>query len=106
MNAENSAGVIGMGSEPNARICLITAGSFSTLTKAALSLAITSGGVPPGATMPNQPVDSKPGSPDSAKVGISGICGNRVAEEIAIVTILLASIAAMAEGGSTIPSAT
>src|SRR5205814_45952 len=92
MNAENSSGVIGMGSEPSARIRSATAGSFKTVVKAALSFAITSGGVPAGATIPNQPFDSKPGSPDSAIVGISGRRENRWVEEIATVAIKPASI--------------
>jgi hypothetical protein len=56
MNRENSSGAIGMGSEPSARICSAIAGSFNAVTNAALILAMTSGGVPAGATMPNQPV--------------------------------------------------
>src|SRR5262245_66351100 len=93
MKAANSAGAIGIGSAPSARMRSMISGSFRTDTKAALSVAITSGGVPTGATMPNQPFDSKPGRPDSAKVGISGKRAKRLADEIAIVLILPASIA-------------
>lgn len=50
--------------------CLIH--GFSAATKAPFSFATTSGGVPFGATMPNQPADSNPGKPDSAKVGKFG----------------------------------
>ena len=46
--------------------------SGNAATNAALIFAITSCAVPAGATMPNQPVDSKPLSPCSAKVGMSG----------------------------------
>src|SRR5581483_1808530 len=69
MKAENASGVIGMGSEPRLRIRSTTAGSRRTVTKALLRVAITSFGVPAGATMPNQPLDSKFGSPASMNVG-------------------------------------
>src|SRR6185369_13479363 len=39
----------------------------------------TSLGMPFGPTMPNQAVVSKPGNPDSAMVGTSGIAGDRLA---------------------------
>src|SRR5215813_6190017 len=87
MKAPYSTGVIGIGSAPSARMRSTTSGSLSTFTSAALSVAITPEGVPAGATMPNQPFDSKPGRPDSAKVGICGSRGNRLADEIAIVLI-------------------
>ena len=106
MKAENSSGVCGIGSAPSARMRSTTDGSFSSATNAALSRAITAGGVFAGAMMPNQPMDSKPGRPCSANVGTSFSRGNRAVDDIAIALILPLSIAATADGGSTIPSAT
>ena len=56
--------------------------------------------------MPNQPLDSKSGRPCSANVGTSFSRGNRAVDDIAIALILPPSIAATADGGSTMPSAT
>src|SRR5215467_5309729 len=98
MKAPYSWGVIGIGSAPSARMRSTTSGSLSTFTNAVLRVVITSAGVPAGATMPNQPFDSKPGSPDSAKVGICSNRGNRLADETAIVLIWPASICAIPDG--------
>src|SRR5215207_3631126 len=72
MKAANSLAVPGVGSAPTLRICSCVAGSVSPAATAALSLAMISSGVPAGATRPNQPIDSYPGRPASAKVGTSG----------------------------------
>ncbi|MNV13921.1 hypothetical protein D3C71_1045850 [compost metagenome] len=45
---------------------------------AAFTFCTISGGVPAGANTPNQAATSKPGTPDSAMVGISGANGTRL----------------------------
>ena len=59
----------------------MAAGSLNAFTKAAFNLLITSGGVPAGATIPNQPTDSKPLRPCSASGGTSGRKTTRLAAE-------------------------
>src|SRR5882762_3062593 len=68
-------GVIWMPSSSR-RFC--TAGSASTCTMVALSLATMSFGVFLGTQSPYQSEAKKPGSPASSAVGISGDEGNRV----------------------------
>ena len=59
------------------------AGWARTWWLAALSLLMTSGGVPAGATSPVEPLASKPLTPASSKVGVSGSCGERLARLVA-----------------------
>src|SRR5258706_435695 len=57
---------------------------FATASRtAALSFATTSGGVPAGAWIDSQVATSKPGTPDSAMVGISGAPARRLPVETA-----------------------
>src|SRR5262249_2539981 len=72
ISAPNSCGVGGAGAGPIVRKRVATSGSFKAALIAALSLATIADGVPAGATMPNQPVVSKPGTPASSNVGTSG----------------------------------
>ncbi|KAG0917341.1 hypothetical protein G6F32_016461 [Rhizopus arrhizus] len=53
--------------------------SASALLMAAFTFSTISGGVPAGAKRPNQAATSKPSTPDSAMVGISGAKGTRAA---------------------------
>jgi len=59
------------------------AGSFTTLTRVACNLASTGLGVALGASSPIQPVETKPGTPDSIGVGSSGVTGERFAPPVA-----------------------
>src|SRR6202171_4714233 len=72
MNLAKSSGEDGAGSAPSTRIFAAAAGSFKAFTKAALSLAMISGGVPAGATRPNQPDQSKSFRPSSESGGPAG----------------------------------
>src|SRR5215211_9197297 len=104
MKSENCAGVIGIGSAPILRICSCTSGLCKAVTIASLSRAMASPGVPAGATNPNQPIDSYPGSPASANVGTSGKVVTRVALDTANILICLLSISEIELGMSVIPS--
>src|SRR6185503_14486789 len=55
-------------------------GCASTFTTSWCSLPTTAGGVPAGAKSPNQETASKPGKPDSATVGNSGMLGERCSD--------------------------
>ena len=57
----------------------MTCGSLSARSKADATLSTMGRGVPPGATMPNQVATLKLGTPDSATVGTSGSCVERLA---------------------------
>jgi hypothetical protein len=58
MNCANVSAEEGAGSAPSSRIFSAAEGSLRALTNAVFSLAMISGGVPAGATRPNQPTDS------------------------------------------------
>src|SRR5262249_37323824 len=90
--SENSAGEVAVGSMPTVRMRRTTSGSLSAVTTAALSFATISGGVPPGAAMPNQLVMSNPFRPSSSKLGTLGNTENRFSDDTAIALSLPCSI--------------
>ncbi len=72
-----SCGVLPIGCAPRAEICSTTPGSLIALTVSAWSRRMTGCGVAAGASSAYQSVDSYPGTPDSATVGISGAALDR-----------------------------
>ena len=72
--------VIGMplASAPSDSMRDRNSGALTIATTSVCSRWITACGVPAGAKMPHQPVTSKPGRPDSAIVGISGMPAARL----------------------------
>src|SRR5215813_6716329 len=80
MNCANSSGGPPIGSKPCARSLAATSSEASALLAAALSLSITSRGVPAAATRPNQTPASKSGSPASTMVGTFGAACARLDE--------------------------
>ncbi|KAG1389082.1 hypothetical protein G6F59_015688 [Rhizopus arrhizus] len=72
MNWPNSAGVVFTPTAPSFSKLVCTDALSSACCMAAFSLLITSGGVPAGASRPNQDDTSKSVKPDSFIVGRSG----------------------------------
>ncbi|MNR05744.1 hypothetical protein D3C85_1217890 [compost metagenome] len=62
----------------------IESGDFTAFMVSAESLAICTGVMLAGASMPYHCVISKPGKPCSATVGTSGSCARRLAEPVAM----------------------
>src|SRR6478752_4976302 len=75
--AASCAGVEPLGLAPSSSNRDLTGGCTSAALVSALILATTSGGVLAGTKKPNQENTSKPGTPDSAMVGISGTAATR-----------------------------
>ncbi len=73
----NSSGVPKVGSMPSATSCCFSAGVAIALPSAPCNVAITSLGVPAGASTPSQFDTSYPGRPDSAIVGTCGSASMR-----------------------------
>src|SRR4029078_12745732 len=67
------AGDPSMGSKPISESFLRTSGFLMVSLIAALSVAMTCGSVLAGAKKPTQDAAKKPGNPDSANVGTSGV---------------------------------
>src|SRR5262249_56885961 len=78
MKAPNASAVVGDGSTLSSAKRCFTAGRFRVFRQAALSLAMTSGGVPAGAARPFQAQASKSATPPSATVGTSGSAAIRL----------------------------
>src|SRR5262249_10874278 len=83
-NAPNCSGVVGAGSAISVAIRALSSGDARASTKARFSRAVTSACRCAGPNRPNQVPTSKPGSPDSATVGSSGIAVERLAVVTAI----------------------
>jgi hypothetical protein len=79
MSWANSSGEPPSGSNPGAASLPTTSSDLSAALAAAASFSITAGGVPAGATSPNQTVQSKPGSRAYAMVGMLGAMRGRLA---------------------------
>src|SRR6185369_1338777 len=75
--AASSPGVVPRGVAPRSSKRDLTLGCARAALVSALSLAMISGGVFTGTKKPNQLETSKPGTPDSAIVGISGTTATR-----------------------------
>ncbi len=78
MKAAISAGVPGVGSTLAARNLACTSGILMISATALAISACSAGDVFGGAASPNQPVETSPGRPASAEVGISGSVGARL----------------------------
>src|SRR5207244_11711175 len=76
-NLASSSGEVPTGSAPTVASFSLTSGSLSERLISALSLAITSVGVPAGAKKANQLLMSNPGTPASSIVGTSGVAAER-----------------------------
>src|SRR5262249_19311496 len=86
--ARSSSGVPPTTSMPRSVKALRTGGSLTVAAVARCSVAMTSFGVPAGATSACQVVASKPGKPDSAMVGTSGNTAVRLSVVIASARIV------------------
>src|SRR5205823_13486107 len=73
----SSAGVEPFGVAPSSSSRVLTDGWASAALVSALILATTSCGVLAGTKKPNHDITSKPGTPDSAMVGMSGTTATR-----------------------------
>src|SRR3984893_4626418 len=77
-NAAVSAGGVATGSAPTERYFVCTSGMLNTPAKSAASRCASSGGILGGPATANHEVETKPGNPDSAAVGTSGIDAARL----------------------------
>src|SRR5262249_6595499 len=77
MKAAISAGLLPIGSTLAVRNLACTSSALITSTAALAISAVNAGAVFGGAASANQPVDTRPGKPASAVVGISGSTGER-----------------------------
>ena len=84
MMSARSCGVPPVVSKPSVWKRSRIAGSFTILLVSALMRSTIAFGVCAGAKMPNQFELSKPGTPDSSMVGMSGTISERLADEIAM----------------------
>src|SRR5204863_9573050 len=76
MKAENSAGVLVAGNNPEASAFALMAGSARVLVTCACSLSMMAAGVPLGATSPSQTVISSMFGTSAVMIGRSGTGGN------------------------------
>src|SRR5205807_2581351 len=83
ISAANSSGVLPSGSAPYCSSRAMNCGSLTARPISAAILFTMSFGVPAGAISPFQVSTLKPGKPDSATLGTSGICGARWAPDTA-----------------------
>src|SRR6185436_20133381 len=77
-NASNSEGDMNIASLPRLARRSFMSGAASAFWTSVFSFARTSRGVPAGASMPTQKLNSAFGKPASAMVGICGNCGERL----------------------------
>src|SRR6218665_456646 len=97
MKSPKASGVFHAAAKPWASNLSFTSGSASAFFSSALRRAITSGGVPAGASRPFRAIAPEPGRPDSATVGSSGAAPERLALVTASALSLPAFTCGMAE---------
>src|SRR6185295_16511206 len=86
-NLAASSSDCGAGTSPMPWMRSLRSGELTAPTISAFSFCSTSRGVPAVVKSPYHPYASKPGRPDSATVGTSGICGERFAPDTASILI-------------------
>ncbi|MNR35805.1 hypothetical protein D3C85_1536730 [compost metagenome] len=89
--APNSGAVVPRGSMPLSASILAPAGDLTMVAISADSRCTSGAGVLAGASMPIQPIDSKPVKPASVKVGTFGMDGTRAGPSVASTLIRPAS---------------